>query len=146
MPNICHTISTSAGKAAAMAAITTLDGLNGWWTSGTRGDPAEGGELQFHFGGPSLEMSVISVDESEVIWSCIGGPEEWLGTKLTFRLQTAEEGGTAIYFTHAGWAEETPFHYHCSMKWAVFMLSLKGHLDRGEGRPFPDDIKIEDVN
>ncbi len=142
MPNITHTISTSTKINEALSAITSLNGLNSWWTTETTGDPAEGGVLAFRFGGGGPDMSVEKVTECEVIWKCVSGPEEWLGTTIEFRFQIGEDGNTALYFTHRGWAEETPFHYHCSMKWASFMLSLKEYLDLGQGRPFPNEIQI----
>ena len=143
MPNITHTISTSVAINEALPAITTLDGLNSWWTTETTGDPLEGGILAFRFGGGGPDMSVEKVAESEVIWKCVAGPEEWLGPTIEFRFQKNEDGNTGLYFTHRGWAEETPFHYHCSMKWASFLLSLKEYLELGRGRPFPNDIQID---
>jgi len=144
MPNITHTISTSAGADTILGAITSLDGLRSWWTSDTSGDPAQGGLIEFRFGGGGPDMSVEHISETDVIWKCVSGPEEWLGTTIEFRMQQDEGDKTAVYFTHRGWADETPFHYHCSMKWAVFLLSLKAYLDLGEGRPFPNDIQIID--
>ena len=144
MANITHAISCAADLDTAMQAVTTLDGLNNWWTSDTTGDPAEGGVLAFRFGdfgGP--DMSVEKVTESAVIWKCVAGPDEWLDTTIEFEFRKTDGGLTQLHFTHRGWADETPFHYHCSMKWASFLLSLKEYLDLGEGRPFPDDIQIE---
>ncbi len=143
MPNITHTISTAVEIKSAMPAITSLDGLNSWWTNETTGNPVEGGVLEFRFGGGGPDMKVEKVTESEVIWRVISGPEEWLDSTIEFRFEKNESGDTALYFTHRGWAAETPFHYHCSMKWASFMLSLKEYLDLGEGRPFPNDIQID---
>ncbi|HER27333.1 MAG TPA: SRPBCC domain-containing protein [Rhodospirillales bacterium] len=143
MANITHAINISVKIKKAMLAITSLPGLNSWWTTETTGDPAQGGVLAFRFGdhgGP--DMSVDKVTESAVIWSCIAGPEEWLGTTIEFSFQVDDRGNTELRFTHRGWAEETPFHYHCSMKWASFLLSLKEYFDLGQGRPFPDDIQI----
>jgi len=142
MANITHTITISTKISEAMTAITSLEGLNNWWTTETTGDPAEGGVLAFRFGGHGPDMSVEKVTESEVIWRCVAGPEEWLGTTIEFRFQTDDSDNTELYFTHRSWAEETPFHYHCSMKWASFLLSLKEYYDLGQGRPFPDDIQI----
>jgi hypothetical protein len=34
------------------------------------------------------------------------------------------------------------FYAHCSMKWATFMLSLKDLLEKGKGRPSPNDLHI----
>ena len=143
MPNITHTISTSVEISEALLEITSLVGLNSWWTTKTTGDPLQGGVIAFRFGGGGPDMSVEKVTDSEVIWTCVAGPEEWLRTIIEFRFQKDEGGNTALNFTHRGWAEETPFHYHCFMKWASFLLSLKEYLELGEGRPFPDDIQID---
>lgn len=142
MPNITHTISISVEMKQVLTAITSLDGLNNWWTTETTGDPLEGGVIAFRFGGGGPDMSVEKANENEVIWRCVSGPEEWLDTTIEFRFQKNEDGHTALYFTPRGWAEESPFHYHCSMKWASFLLSLKEYLELGQGRPFPNDIQI----
>jgi hypothetical protein len=76
-----------------------------------------------------------------VSWKCVGGPEEWIGTELTFRLRQ-EEDQTVVLFAHAGWREPVEFMHHCSTKWAVFLLSLKSWIERAEGRPHPYDVKI----
>ncbi len=144
MANITHAISTSVEMQAAISALTTLDGLSKWWTTDTTGDTRKGGIIAFRFGSGGLDMSVERVGDSEVIWKCVSGPEEWIGTTIEFRLQKSDDGQTALFFTHRGWADESPFHYHCSMKWASFLLSLKQYLELGEGRPFPDDIQIVD--
>jgi len=144
MPNITHTISTPADIGTVMEAITSLDGLQKWWTTDTQGDPKTGGLIEFRFNGSGPDMSVEKVTPAEVIWKCVSGPDDWLDTTIEFHAQQNEPGKTDIYFTHRGWAVENPFHYHCSMKWAVFMLSLKEYLDLGKGRPFPNDIQIID--
>jgi hypothetical protein len=47
-----------------------------------------------------------------------------------------------VLFTHAGWREPVEFMHHCSTKWAGFLLSLKGWIERAEGRPHPYDVKV----
>ncbi len=32
--------------------------------------------------------------------------------------------------------------YHCSIRWAIFLLSLKSLLEDGKGTPFPYDRKV----
>ncbi len=144
MANITHKIAVSVNPQTIIAALTTLDGLNSWWTMDTSGDPKQGGTIEFRFNGQGPDMAVEVSTPMEIIWRCISGPEDWLNTTIEFRLKSEEDGKTAIYFTHRNWAEESSFHYHCSMKWASFLLSLKEYLELGVGRPFPDDIQIED--
>jgi hypothetical protein len=47
-----------------------------------------------------------------------------------------------LLFTHANWKKPVEFMYHCSTKWATFLLSLRDWLERAEGRPSPYDVKI----
>ena len=74
-------------------------------------------------------------------WRCVGGPDEWIGTQIIFKLEFKEDQ-TFVHFTHADWKEEVEFMHHCSTKWATFLLSLKSLLERNEGRPVPYDVKI----
>jgi hypothetical protein len=57
-----------------------------------------------------------------------------------------EEDYTIVLFNHINWREEVEFKAHCSMKWAIFMLSLKELVETGKGRPSPQDIKIDNWN
>jgi hypothetical protein len=78
-----------------------------------------------------------------VKWKCIGGPQEWIGTEVSFQLKRKDKQ-TFILFKHAHWKKPTEFMHHCSTKWAVFLLSLRDWLERAEGRPSPYDMKIHD--
>ena len=74
-------------------------------------------------------------------WQVVGGPEEWIGTNISFELK--QEGDYVIVlFKHQGWKEPVEFMYHCSTKWATFLLSLKSLVETGKGTPNPDDIEI----
>ena len=47
-----------ASLAAVRAALTTPDGLRGWWTRDCDVDPRVGGRLQFRFGRNHKEMRI----------------------------------------------------------------------------------------
>jgi len=143
MANITHQIGVTADHDKIFYALTNIDGLSNWWTNETSGSANKDGTIKFAFNGDGPEMKVTDVSKDSVKWECLSGPDEWLGTNLLFKLEPCENQ-TRIFFSHSGWKEETPFHYHCSMKWAVFMLSLKNYLNTGKGNPFPNDIPIEE--
>jgi len=87
-------------------------------------------------------MKVLESKPVELVrWKCVGGPDEWIGTEVTFRLQQKEDQ-TVVLFSHSGWREPVEFMHHCSTKWATFMLSLKDWVERAEGHPHPYDVKI----
>ena len=59
MPDILHKVGIkSTSLEDVYNALTTVEGLSGWWTSDTRGDSKVGGELQFRFGDGGFDMKV----------------------------------------------------------------------------------------
>jgi len=146
MVDILHRIGATASMADVYAALTTIDGLAGWWTEDTKGDPEVGGVIRFRFAGApepgGFDMLVLDATSSErVRWEVVEGPEEWVGTQIGFEL-SQEDGYTVVMFRHVGWQQAVPFMYHCSTKWATFLMSLKELVETGTGRPAPDDVRI----
>ena len=142
MADIRHRVGIGVSPDTTYQALSTTEGLSGWWTRKVEGDPAVGGRLRFLFGDDATEMEVTDlVPGQRVAWRCVGGPDEWVGTDLTFDL-SASGSETVVMFTQAGWREPAPFMHHCSTKWAVFLLGLKAGLEGGAATPFPDDPAI----
>ncbi len=142
MPDILHRVGVQASAEKVYQALSTLDGLSHWWIVGTTGDTKAGKTIHFKSEGGGFDMKVLESKPGEVVkWSCVAGPDEWIGTELTFRLRK-EADQTFVLFSHAGWREPVEFMHHCSTKWAVFLMSLKNWVERAEGRPPPYDVKI----
>ena len=144
MPDILHKVGIkSASSSDVYEALTTIEGLSAWWTTTTQGDNNIGGVLQFRFGNGGFDMKVLELDPARrVLWQVVDGPEEWIGTKISFDLRR-EGDWTIVLFKHAGWKEPVEFMHHCSTKWAVFLLSLKSLLETGNGAPWPNEIKLD---
>jgi uncharacterized protein YndB with AHSA1/START domain len=125
-------------------ALTTLDGLSGWWAEQTSGDTGVGGVIEFRFGPGGFDMQVVELEPGKhVRWDVVDGPHEWLGTTVQWDLR--QEGDyTIVMFTHAGWREPVEFMHHCSTKWATFLMSLKQLVETGRGAPDPRDVPIGD--
>lgn len=87
-------------------------------------------------------MRVVESGDTGVHWECIQGPDDWLGTRIEFNIHQ-HDTHTQLMFRHIGWNSESPFFYHCSTKWATFLLSLRNYVEGGKGMPFPNDLKIE---
>jgi hypothetical protein len=124
-------------------ALTTIEGLSGWWTSDTQGDSKVGGVLQFQFHAGGFDMKVLALrPDTHVRWEVVDGPGEWIGTQVSFDIQQQGDW-TIVLFKHQGWKEPVEFMHHCSTKWAVFLLSLKSLLETGKGSPHPNDLKLD---
>ena len=134
----------SASLDDVYAALTTIEGLSGWWATDTTGQTEVGGILEFRFEPGGFDMQVLESNPAEsVLWEVTAGPAEWIGT--TVRWDLKQEGDYAIVlFAHEGWKEPVEFMYHCSTKWATFLVSLKQLIETGTGSPEPYDLKISD--
>ncbi|MFF4889292.1 SRPBCC family protein [Micromonospora chersina] len=125
-------------------ALTTVEGLAGWWTDDTKGSADVGGVLEFRFPPGGFDMEVVESRPSErVAWRVADGPEEWLGTTIDWELR--QDGDyTIVLFRHRGWREPVEFMHHCSTKWGSYLMSLKSLVETGEGAPSPRDVRISD--
>ncbi|TDE36521.1 SRPBCC domain-containing protein [Actinomadura sp. 6K520] len=146
MVDILHRIGIEdASPDEVYQALTTVEGLAGWWTDDTKGSGDAGGVLEFRFppiGG--FDMEVVEVKPSErVVWRVAEGPEEWLGTTVDWELRKSGDY-TIVLFKHQGWKEPVEFMHHCSTKWATYLMSLKSLLETGKGAPAPRDVRISD--
>ena len=144
MVDILHKVGIKASSPDGVyQALITLDGLSAWWTDDTGGDSKVGGVLQFRFGAGGFDMKVLELEPArKVLWLVVEGPEEWIGTKISFELEQ-RDGWAIVLFKHLGWKEPVEFMHHCSTKWAVFLLSLKSLLETGKGAPAPNEIKLD---
>lgn len=143
MEMIRHRVGIAAPPAQVVAKLTTLDGLASWWTRDVTGDPGVGGMVEFAFGGPdrTIVMEVVEATDRRVVWRGEASTaEEWVGGIFTFDLEeTGDE--TVLKFTQS-WREPVEFMFHCSTKWAYYLLGLKASLEGGKGTPYPGDLHI----
>lgn len=152
MVDIIHRVGIKAAPSVVYAALSTIKGLSGWWTTHTSGASQPDGIIEFEFlsaqgerlGGMRMQVLAL-VPEKEVRWRCTAGPEEWLGTDIVFNLSQEDEY-TIVRFGHLHWREAVEFTAHCSTKWATFLLSLRSLVETGTGRPAPEDLKIDNWN
>jgi uncharacterized protein YndB with AHSA1/START domain len=152
MANIIHRIGIKSSAKQVYNAVSTIKGLAGWWTEEVEGSEQIGGKIEFRFRTETGEIKgemIMEVQELNpekyVRWRCVDGPPEWIGTDVTFEL-SQQDDQIIIIFGHRNWREEVEFMAHCSMKWAVFLLSLREYLETGKGKPAPRDLKIDNWN
>ena len=151
MPDIIHRIGIRAPIAEVHEAVATTKGVAGWWTRDTTGTAKLGGKLGVVFRDTQgkeigqMKFELTKLDANRVQWRFVEGPEEWIGTDVTFEM-TQDGDMTVLVFGHRNWKEPVEFMAHCSMKWAVFLLSLRELVEKGRGKPAPDDVKIDNWN
>jgi uncharacterized protein YndB with AHSA1/START domain len=142
MPNIHQELLIAASVEKVYEALTTQEGLSGWWAPGTTAKPEVGSVARFPFGPDYHKEMKIEVLErpSRVQWKCIEGDKEWIGTTLTFQLHGQDSAtvqkshpeasgqlrnpdgttGTLLHFAQDNWRAYTPTFAECSYTWDGF--------------------------
>ncbi len=139
MKSIYHRLLIEAPAEKVYEALTTQEGLSGWWTPDTKAKPEVNSISRFAFGPDYFkEMKITELTPfSSVKWLCLKGYEDWVGTTLSFELQPHDKG-TSLLLQHEGWKAYTPEVASCSYDWALFLRSLKFLCETGQGFPYPD--------
>lgn len=121
-------------------ALTTKKGIQGWWTPDTEIKPEVGNTAIFDFGDKyHNEMNIIDLQPAQkVVWKCMQGDLEWVGTTITFDLEE-QKNKTVLRFGHNNWNKATDFYATCNFQWARYLVSLKDYCETGTGNPFTLD-------
>ncbi len=147
MVDILHRVGIKSSPDEVYKALATREGLAAWWTNNTQGESKVGGLLKFRFsaGGSEIggfDMKILELQPAKrVLWQVVEGPQEWIGTKVSFDLKQAGDHAIVL-FKHQGWKEPVEFMHHCSTKWAIYLMSLKSLVENRKGSPNPNDTHI----
>jgi uncharacterized protein YndB with AHSA1/START domain len=136
MATIKHLLHINAPRERVYQAISTVGGLQNWWTVQTSGEDVLGGILAFRFGamGPDFKVTEL-IPTQKVKWQCVAGMPDWMGTTLQFELDQSE-GKTRLRFEHTGWQQEDDFYAACSFTWGRYLESLRQYCHSGKGEAF----------
>ncbi|NNL92129.1 MAG: SRPBCC domain-containing protein [Saprospiraceae bacterium] len=137
MANLRHNLVIKATLQEVYKAITTQEGLRGWWTIEATAKPEVGFVNHFSFSEKYFnKMKIVELNPPRfVLWKCLDGDKEWIGTDVRFELEELE-GETYLKFSHLNWAHETDYYGVCNFHWGRFMESLKLLCETGQGGPY----------
>ena len=135
-----------ASPAVIYAALTTAQGLRGWWTADSDVATAIGETHVFRFGPhfKHLRIEVLEPDQ-QVRWLCTAAhidvarftrKDEWVGTQIVFRLAASGTDQTRLDFEHIGLVPSFECHEICVDGWRHFLESLRLFAQTGHGTPF----------
>jgi hypothetical protein len=138
MTDIIHQVVVKADSDKVREAVTTQAGLAAFWTDQTTAEPAAGSKAWFGFG-PNAEMSftfeVAAIEDERVAWTCVEGPDEWVGTHVNWIL-TPNNGGTTVRFEHRDWRSVEGALAECSFTWGQILARLAAYVDDGTVEPY----------
>jgi uncharacterized protein YndB with AHSA1/START domain len=142
MRTITHAFDVAASPESIYDALTSEEGLCGWWTETATIDRDETPDrIDFRFGA-EFRVGVAIESEKEprlVRWRCTAGSEEWLESTLAFELQRRDHG-TLVLFEHDYARELEREHFgRFNFNWAYYLQSLKALCETGQGFPFEEE-------
>jgi len=139
MADIATQIDTTADAAAVYTALTTTDGVAGWWTTRNQTTGTAGAVDRMWFPDAPIAWELQTeeaVPGKLLARRCVGGPPQWIGTDVRFTLEPAPEGGTRVLLDHTGFAQVDEMFRIVTLGWAQMLLRLKQYLDSGQPAPF----------
>ena len=137
MPDMHHEVWINTPPEKVYEAITTAEGLRGWWTDDLEADPRVGSTAEFGFNNRStlFRMRIVELTPGKrVVWECLGDPDEWKGTRLSWEV-SEKEGNTILNFVHANWSSTAGYFALCNSTWGELMHRMKAYLEGKEPGP-----------
>jgi uncharacterized protein YndB with AHSA1/START domain len=129
-----HEIWLDADGDRVFAALTTVEGLDGWWGPVVQAEPRVGSVVEFDHGlGEPLRMEITELEPgARVVWRCVsefGDPSnpasEWTGQTFTWEIspdRTVEilgtkRAATVLRLRVTGWPEPSRWYGFCNTAW-----------------------------
>lgn len=148
MNHFQHSLVLETSPAAVYAALTTPDGLRGWWSQDADIATQVGGTSEFRFNCTHKRMAIERLERDRTVqWRCTGDQRadidqqahdgEWIGTRIVFRLTPEDTAHTRLEFEHVGLVPEFQCYTECSRGWQFFLTSLQKLVETGHGTPYP---------
>lgn len=137
MAKSSHRIRIHAAPDKVYQALTTKDGLKGWFTTKVGGDVREGQDVTMDFDGkePFRWRMTQFKPETRVHWDCLEGSGSAKGTAVTYVLTGEGQGQTVIECDHDGWPEGHEALATCNTLWGILMGRLKEFSESGKANP-----------
>ncbi|MET8450767.1 SRPBCC domain-containing protein [Streptomyces sp. NPDC005209] len=137
MPDIALRLAIEADADTVYDAISTTDGIRGWFTTTATAGEGVGGLHELAFPGVP-EPWRLRVTEAErgkrLVLAGQNGP--WTGTEQTYEVLARPAGGVTLRFTHSGFPAVDDAHRDFTYGWATKFVRLKGYAETGEPAPF----------
>jgi uncharacterized protein YndB with AHSA1/START domain len=138
MPDIALQTRIEATPETVYRALTTAEGVAGWFTTGAEIGEGVGALHRLSFPGEPMTWD-FRIDQAEpgkrLAQTVVAGPPQWVGTELVYALEAHPEGGTVVRFDHTGFAGIDDMFREVTMGWAGMFMRLKEYVETGKPVP-----------
>jgi uncharacterized protein YndB with AHSA1/START domain len=140
MADVLHYLRINASPERVYEALTTPEGVRGWWTREVDLDSEVDGRGSFRFGKLETVVRIEALEPGRrVTWTPIqsDAPGGWVDTTIDFGLERDGEQ-TIVRFAHRGYAQADDGYAIVTTGWAWYLMSLKALVETGRGAPHPE--------
>jgi uncharacterized protein YndB with AHSA1/START domain len=139
MSEIVQELMIEATPENVFHALTTPDGIAGWWSNHVTARPQVGSltEVRFENGGVfQLEITDLEIGK-KVQWSVRLSPHDWEGSTIIWDLTPISKGTRLLFGQHDLFVGPTGYGIEETCAgWEYFLASLKFYLETGKGTPY----------
>ncbi|MCX5316863.1 SRPBCC domain-containing protein [Streptomyces sp. NBC_00154] len=139
MADIALQIRIAADPETMYRAISTPEGVAGWFTTGAEISEGVGALHRLSFPGAPMTWD-FRIDEAaagkRLAQTVVAGPPQWIDTEIVYALEAHPEGGTVVRFDHTGFAEIDDMFREVTMGWAGMFARLKEYVETGTPVPY----------
>ncbi len=141
MKTIHHVFDVAAGAEAVFDALTTAEGLAGWWSTRVATTGELGTIVDFTFvEGFNPDMEITALERpTKVEWRCVGGHEPWQDNTFVFTVEAGGDpsGGQSRvrFWQHYARELDDDSYGIYNYNWAFYLESLRLLLTEGAGKP-----------
>lgn len=135
MTDVLFRFDVDAEPEKVVKAITTTEGIKGFWTSQAE-VPAKVGDtlkLEFAVAPAPFDLRLEQSDGRTVVWRTETFPPHWVGTNVRWDVEP-RDGGATVAFRHDGFSDEADAA-QVAYTWGQIMVKLKQYAETG--RPDP---------
>lgn len=135
MPDVLFRFDVDTDPQTVLDAITTTEGIKGFWTSRADVPTTVGATLELGFAvAPApFDLRLVQSDDRTVVWRTETFPPHWVGTSVRWDVDPREDGAT-VTFRHAGFADEHEAA-QVAYTWGQIMVKLKQFAETGRPEP-----------
>lgn len=139
MADIVQELTIAVAPEQVFQALTTSEGITGWWSNHVTTEPKVGSitEVSFENGGV-FHLEVIDLEVGKKVhWRVRLSPHDWEGSTITWDLTPIPQGSSLLFGQHNLFVGPSGYSIEETRAgWQYFLQSLKSYLETGQGTPY----------
>ena len=137
MADIAMQLHIDADADTVYRAVSTAEGIHGWFTTTAEAGEGIGAVHELSFPGvPEPWKLNIADAEPAARLVLVGQNGPWAGTTQTYEIVPEPQGGVTLRFTHAGFPAVDDGYRNFTYGWATKFVQLKAYAETGKPQAF----------